>query len=342
MKKKNPLKISAVKPALGVPGGVVSIECQGFEPGFPGRSTVLLGEIPAEIMSASSDRILVRLPDSPSTLGISLRVGDAVSAVFPFSLATRLATDLHPVTSPVIAPDGTVVTTISGSRGETTAQPLVRVTGRGEKRPFSCEITNPTGLTFSPDGQLFVSSRHDGTVLRYTDYEELEVVADELGVACGLAFDAHGILYVGDRTGKIYSVDVDSGAKKEHAQLEPSISAYHLAMDAFDRLYVTGPTFSMRDSLFRIPRAGEVEVLISGLARPQGMAFMPDGKLLITGAFQGKKGVFRYSPETGTIEHFIAGPILVGIAVSPSAIFLADNQSVLRLEPGGYDNARVS
>lgn len=341
MKAQHKPVISAVSPCRGVPGGIVVIECRGFEPGLSSESSVLFGDLQAEIVSASPDRVTARLPESRSVLGISLRVRDRISTVFPFSLATVLAGSLHPVTSPVIAPDGTIITTISGSRGEQTAQPLVRVTPSGEKIPLPCDITNPTGLAFSPDGRLFISSRHDGTISRYTDDQELEVIADDLGIACGIAFDSKGSLYVGDRTGRIYRVDVGSGAKTEHAQLEPSISAYHLAIDSQDRIYVTGPTFSMRDALYRISGPGEVEVLLRGLGRPQGMAFLPDGDLLVTGGFQGSKGVFRYSMQTGILEHYIAGPILVGVATSRDGIVLANSDSIFLLEPTGY-NSRIT
>ncbi len=341
MRKQCHPVITAISPCRGVPGGIATIQCAGFEPGLPSESAVLFGDLPAGIISASSDSITVRLPESRNALGISLQVKDHISPVFPFSLATLLADSVHPVTSPVLASDGTIITTISGSRGEQTTHPLVRVTLRGEKKPFPCDIMNPTGLAFSPDGQLYVSSRNDGTVYRYTDYQELEIIADELGIACGIAFDSEGYLYVGDRTGKIYRVEVNSGAKKEYAQLEPSVSAYHLAIDSLDRIYVTGPTFSMRDSLCRISASGKIEVLLRGLGRPQGMAFLPDGTLLVTAGYEGYKGAFRYSPDTGNFEHYIAGPTLVGVAAWNDEIVLATSDSVFLLEPAGY-NSRVS
>jgi WD40 repeat protein len=319
------LRISAVTPLSGVPGGELVIHCRGFKPGL--SSSVLLGEIGAPIMSASEDRIIVRLPESPKSLGLVLKVEKRVSALFPFNLAARLSTDLHPVTNPVIAPDGSVITTFSGARGQQISQPLVRITKRGDKSPYHCEIMNPTGLAFSPDRQLYISSRNDGTVLRYTDYEHLDVVAEDLGIPCGIAFDSKGLLYVGDRTGKIYRID-PSGSKEEFANLEPSISAYHLAMDSEDRLYVTGPTLAMRDRLYRLSREGTVESLFEGFARPQGMAFLPNGDLLISSGYQGKKGVFRYSPEEGSIQHYITAPILVGLAVAGQDIFLATNNSI--------------
>lgn len=332
MKAEQKLSILGVDPVCGVPGGELVIACRGFKPGL--ASKVFVGDVEASVASASETKIVVRLPESPNCLGLSLRVGEINSEVFPFNLAAQLAAGLHPVTNPVIAPDGTLITTISGGRGQQVPQPLVRITRRGEKIPFQCDIMNPTGLAFSGDGQLYISSRHDGTVLRYTNFEHLELVADDLGIPCGIAFDSNGLLYVGDRTGKIYRID-SSGNKEEFAEMEPSISAYHLAIDSKNRLYVTGPTFSMRDRLIRFSPEGKAETLIDGFARPQGLAFLPDGDLLIAAAFQGKKGIFRYSPEKGSLQHFITAPILVGLAVAGQDIFLAGSNSIYWLQLSG-------
>ncbi len=318
---------------MGVPGGELTILCSGFRPGLP-TSRVLFGDVEAEVASASQEKVIVRLPESRQAPGVSLRVGDQTSNVHPFRLACRLAGELHPVTNPAIAPDGSIVTTISGSRGQQVAQPVVRVTRSGEKIPLACELMNPTGLAFDRDGRLYISSRNDGVVFRYTESEELEVVADDLGVACGIVFDSKGYLYVGDRSGKIFRVD-PSGNKEEFALLEPSISAYHLVMDCQDRLYVTGPTFSMRDSLYRISAQGKSEVLLRGLARPQGMAFLPGGDLLISASYRGKKGVFKYDPSTSELDYYIAAPILVGIVVSGNDIFLADGASLFWIHANG-------
>ena len=271
------------------------IECRGFKP--ESYSKVLLGDAEATIASASDDKIIVRLPDSPRA-GLTLQVGGVVSDVYPFNLATRLAMDLHPVANPVIAPDGTIITTVSGARGQHVPQPLIRLTRRGDRIPYQCEITNPTGLAFSKDGQLYISSRHDGTVLRYTNFEQLEVFAEDLGVPCGMVFDSKGFLYVGDRMGKIYRID-PSGSKEEFASLEPSISAYHMAIDAEDRLYVTGPTFSMRDSLFRVYQKRNSQTPHRGISKTSGIGISSGRRLAdLQPATKVKRGYFDIHPRT--------------------------------------------
>ena len=175
MSAKKDMIIKGVMPSIGVPEGVLLIECRGFDPGLGSR--VMLGDVKASIASASKERVIIRLPESPNCLGISLEVNTKVSPVYPFNLASRLASDLHPVANPVVSPDGELITTISGGRGQQVSQPLIRITRQGDKIPYNCEIMNPTGLAFSPDGQLYITSRNDGTVLRYTDFEDIEVVA---------------------------------------------------------------------------------------------------------------------------------------------------------------------
>jgi sugar lactone lactonase YvrE len=329
MRKRKDFCIRGVEPLFGVPGGELVISCRGFTPGL--NSKVFLGDAEASMVSASEDKIIIRLPESPRSLGIVLKVEQAVSEVFPFSLASRLCAELHPVANPAIAPDGSIITTISGSRGEQIAQPLIRITKRGDRIPYHCEIMNPTGLAFSPEGQLYISSRNDGTVLRYTDFEQLDIVADDLGIPCGIAFDSKGSLYVGDRTGRIIKINL-SGNKTDFGQLEPSVSAYHLAIDNEDRLYVTGPTLAMRDCLYRFSRDGVAEPLVKGFARPQGMAFLPDGNLLIAAGYQGKKGIFKYSPKDGSITHYVTSPILVGLAIAGQSMYLASNDSIYESE----------
>ena len=84
-------------------------------------------------------------------------------------------------------------------------------------------MINPTGLAFSPGGEMFISSRYDGTVYRVTPFKEAEEFARNLGIATGIAFDSEGRMFVGDRSGTIYQVN-EIGEGTSVATLEASMA----------------------------------------------------------------------------------------------------------------------
>ena len=154
-----------------------------------------------------------------------------------------------------------------------------------------------------------------------------------MGVATGLAFDPDGNLYVGDRSGTIFKIS-PSRQIFVFATLEPSIAAYHLAFGPDGYLYVTGPTTSSFDCVYRISQKGEVEVFYRGLGRPQGMAFDEEGHLYVAASLGGRKGVVRINPNRQA-ELFVSGPGIVGLAFTPSrALVLATTNALYRVDVG--------
>ena len=126
----------------------------------------------------------------------------------------------------------------------------------------------------------------------------MRLFTEGMGIATGIAFDRDGNLYVGDRSGSIFKISPD----KEifvFATLEPSIAAYHLAFGLDDYLYVTGPTTSSFDSIYRMSPSGEVERFFTGLGRPQGLAFDIEGHALCCGFIP---GTTRHFPIPGSGE----------------------------------------
>ncbi len=93
-----------------------------------------------------------------------------------------------------------------------------------------------------------------------------------MGVATGAVFDREGNLFVGDRSGTIFKIDRAAASIFVYATLEPSISAYHLAIDREGTLYVTGPTLCSNDAIWAIDSHGEARTWYRGLGRPQGLA----------------------------------------------------------------------
>jgi DNA-binding beta-propeller fold protein YncE len=199
---------------------------------------------------------------------------------------------------------------------------VYRIGADGVRDVFVTGLTNATSMAFDPQGRLHVSSRFDGTVSRIDGEGRAETIATELGVACGLAFDPEGVLYVGDRSGTIFRLS-HSGHATPFASLPPSVAAYHLAWHAADAaLYVTGPTISTRDRVYRIGRQGDIRTVYEGFGRPQGLTVDTDGSLLVAEALAGASGIYRLQPgAAGSAgaepELVISGPALVGVAVQP-------------------------
>jgi sugar lactone lactonase YvrE len=154
----------------------------------------------------------------------------------------------------------------------------------------------------------------EGVVYRLTPFKEAAVFARNLGIATGIAFDRRGVMYVGDRTGTIFKVN-GIGEERAWAQIEPSVSAFHLAFGPDESLYVTGPTVTSFDSIWRINPEGEVDVFFKGLGRPQGLAFDREGNLYVAAALRGRRGIVRITPG-GEAKLIVAGINLIGLAFS--------------------------
>jgi sugar lactone lactonase YvrE len=260
----------------------------------------------------------VTIPDQRrgGTVQVTLKNGIVQTEPVPFFIGRTLATDLHPVANPAFDPeDGSLFVTRSGSRGEELPVTLFRIDVSGELIEYSGDISNPTGIAFSPEGEMFVTSRLDGTVYRVNPFKDAVAFARNLGVATGIAFDSDGVMYVGDRTGTIFQVN-GIGEEKLFAQLEPSVSAYHLAFGPDDDLYVTGPTVTSFDCVWRVNQDGEVDVFYKGLGRPQGLAFDQEGNLYVAASLRGRRGIVRISADGQDAKIVVAGINLIGLAFS--------------------------
>lgn len=336
-------KILSINPTFGVPGGEVVINCVDFDTSDPAVCAVWFDDTVAPIVALSPKRLLAIVPETRAGGPVEVRLQSGLerSEAAQFTVAKRLAGDLHPVSNPAFDPDdGALFVTRSGSRGEQLPITIFRIDVSGEVSEFSGDITNPTGIAFSPDGQMFVTSRLDGVVYRVTPFKEAVEFARNLGVATGIAFDSNGEMYVGDRTGTIYRIN-EIGEEKTWAEIEPSVSAYHLAFGPDEHLYVTGPTVTSFDCIWRIDRNGEAHVFFKGLGRPQGLAFGRDGNLYVTASLRGRRGIVRIDPG-GQAELVVAAVNLVGLALGTSGDLVAASIDSVYSLPIGIKGTLVS
>jgi sugar lactone lactonase YvrE len=329
-------RIKRINPAAAIPGGEVLIECEGFIAIRHGTYRVLFGSEPARLVGVSPERVLAVVPESVSgSVDVRLESHDDQSQPARLLVGRLLADDLHMVASPAFDPeDGALFVTRSGSRGHREPVSLFRVTAGGQLRDVTGEITNPTGLAFDQTGQLFVTSRNDGTVYRVTRFDEAIPFARNLGIATGLAFDRQGRMYVGDRSGTIHRVN-SIGESRPWASLEQSVAAYHLAFGPDGALYVAAPTVSSHESITRIDEDGEASPFFTGLGRPGGLAFDADGNLYVAASYKGRRGVVRVTRGGEQAELVVAGMNVIGLAFSAAGdMAVAANDSIYSLPMG--------
>jgi sugar lactone lactonase YvrE len=330
------ITIQQVMPQAALPGGEVVIEYSGLELRGTTRPEVRFGDHTGQVTVASNERIIAKVPESSAETGTSelviLSNGDT-SRPFPYEVGRKLAANLHPVANPAVDPEGNIYVTYSGPRGQKTPVSVYKVTPKGALTPFVTDIMNATGLAFSLTGDLYVSSRFEGNVYTVDPAGHLQTYIEGMGIATGLAFDHDGNLYVGDRSGSIFKISPN----KEifvYATLEPSIAAYHLAFGFDDHLYVTGPTTSSFDSIYRVSPSGAVDRFFTGLGRPQGLAFDVQGTLYCVASYRGRRGIFSFR-EPQKPELAVAGLSLVGLAFDYEGnLMVADDTSLYRVRLG--------
>jgi len=323
--------IERIAPAAAIPGGEITIYGSGFTSRHGLRPLVRFGEAEAPLSLASSNRLIARVPENANGSSVQIVNAQSESQPFPVSLGFQIADNLHPVSNPAVDSEGNIYVTFSGPRGQRVPVSLYKISGSYTVKPFVTSLVNPTGLALNKRGELFVSCRHDGTIHRVTPDGRSEQWIEGMGIATGLAFDARGNLFIGDRSGTIFKISPEREIFV-FATLEPSVAAYHLAFHPGGELYVSGPTTSSYDRVYRITQNGEVHVFYRGLGRPQGLAFDQAANLYVVGSLGGKRGIVRITPQ-GHAEHVLSGPALVGLTLLPSGRgILAANSSLFTID----------
>ncbi|TMG65257.1 MAG: hypothetical protein E6H82_11545 [Chloroflexi bacterium] len=152
-----------------------------------------------------------------------------------------------------VAPDGTVyVSDYVGNRvyrlqGDGS---LLTVAGGGsayEGRATKSNIFGPAGLTLDQQGNLYIADNLGGTIRRVDSDGMLTTVAtihgagSNFNLPLGIAFDASGVLYVGDFAGDVHAIQPDgSGHVVSIAGIAPpTVVPGYLAFDTTGDLYVS-------------------------------------------------------------------------------------------------------
>ncbi len=309
--------IDSIDPRCALPGGEIRISGTGLRPKELRRPQVRFGDVDGSIIISSEQFIVARVPDGAASGEVVVATNGHKSNPGEVRVGAPIAENLHPVANPAIDQDGNLYVTFSGSRGQKVPVAIYRIDNNYNVKPFVHEMMNATGMAFDHAGNLYVSSRYDGTVYRVAQNGTMTSYAEGMGVATGIAFDPGGNLYVGDRSGTIFKIDRDRQIFV-FAMLEPSVSAYHLAFGNNGNLYVTGPTTSSFDAIQQIDPHGAVSVFYRGLGRPQGVAVDVNDNIYVAASLNGRRGVVRVTPDRKA-SLVVSGQNLVGLAFARGA-----------------------
>jgi sugar lactone lactonase YvrE len=325
------LEISEVQPAVAIAGGEFYI--RGKNLAAKDRPHVTIDDVPAGLVIGSNSLLVVRVPERVSAGDLVVENGEQSRVARTCNIGIQVAENLHQVTSPAIDSEGNIYTTFSGSPGQKVPVAVYRVDLNFNLIPFVNNLVNATGVAVGSDGLIYISSCFDGMIYRVTPTGNLSVFVEGMGSATGIVFDEDNNLYVGDYSGTVFKI---SPSRQIYvlATLERSISAYHLAWGPDQHLYVSGPTTSSFDCIYRVADNGNVETFYRGLGHPRGMAFDAEGNLYSSASHMGRKGVVRIT-KAGNAELFVSGPGIVGLAFSAArAMIISTTNAIFRIDVG--------
>ena len=158
-------RITRIHPHHAVPGAQVVIEGGPFP--VPGAwPAVRVGNAEARVSFSSPAKVRFVVPLGTEPGAVAVRLGGAPGETVFLEVAETVATGVHCVDNPAVAPDGTIYATCSGSRGQQTPVSVYRIPPGGVREILATGVTNATSLAFDPLGRLHVTSRFDGTVSR--------------------------------------------------------------------------------------------------------------------------------------------------------------------------------
>ncbi len=205
-----------------------------------------------------------------------------------------IAENLHPVTNPALDPEGNIYVTFSGARGQKVPVAIYKIDTNYNVKPFLEEMMNATAIAFDRDGQMYVSSRYDGTVYRVAPNGTMSAYAEGMGVATGIAFDRNENLYVGDRSGTI------SRSRRPpdfvFARWNPA-SRPTTWRSARRRTLRHRPTTSSFDSIYKINPHGGARRFLPRTGPTAGTGLRCGRQPLRGGVAAGKRGIVRITPD---------------------------------------------
>lgn len=169
--------------------------------------------------------------------------------------------------------------------------------------PSEGDLSNPTGIAFGPDGDLYVASSGNDRILRYDGTTGQPrgafVEGPPLSQPFSLIFDPGGDLLVSSGS-VVQRFDPQGNFLGQAARDTALVQPIGLALGSDGLLYVANST-ARRIDRFDPATGGQVDAFaVDSLSFPSDVAFGPDGDLYVSSAahrrvvrFDGRTGDFR-------------------------------------------------
>src|SRR5205807_8404191 len=158
--------IETVQPGAALPGGEIRILGKGLRPAELRRPRVQFGEVEGSVLISSDEFLIARVPEGATSGPVVVAANNHVSNPHQVKVAVPIADNLHPVTNPALDAEGNIYVTFSGPRGQKVPVAIFKIDLTSNLKPFLPEMMNATSIAFDREGQMYVSSRYEGTVYR--------------------------------------------------------------------------------------------------------------------------------------------------------------------------------
>ena len=147
---------------------------------------------------------------------------------------------------------------------------------------FAIDITDPTGITVDPAGNIYTLNRVGGFVTKFDPAGNVVATVELGGVDLNdIHYDAHtGKLFVGSwvtqTAGELFRFEMGGGGSKTLIATLAGISG--LTGDALGNIYASHTDANI---VTKITAGDVVTTYATGFDKPDGIAFAPDGKLYV-------------------------------------------------------------
>src|SRR5438128_2524390 len=180
--------IETVMPPSALPGGEVRIIGSSLRPPELRRPSVRFGEAEGAVIISSDEFLVAKVPEGASSGPVTVATNGASSNGHQVNIAEMIAENLHPVANPAVDAEGNIFVTFSGPRGQKVPVSVFKIATDYSMRPFLSELMNATSIAFDRAGQMYVSSRYEGTAYHVPSHGTMSSYAQSRSVPTCAAF----------------------------------------------------------------------------------------------------------------------------------------------------------